>query len=56
MPAEGEMQSLVTPMWAFRDFSERLFTSSRARISAGGGLECCKKSVNVVCREVRAKP
>jgi hypothetical protein len=42
MPAEGDMQSLLTPIAAFRQLLERAFVSLRPRIPTRGGLECCK--------------
>ena len=42
MPAEGDMQSLRTPIVAFRKLPECAFVSLRPRIPTRGGLECCK--------------
>ncbi len=46
MPAEGDMQSLRTPIAAFRYLPGHAFVSLRPRIPTRGGLECCK-TVNV---------
>jgi hypothetical protein len=42
MPAEGDMQSLRTPIVASRKLPEYAFVSPRPRIPTRGGLECCK--------------
>jgi len=40
MPAEGDMQSLRTPIVVFRQLPEYAFFTPRPRIPTRGGLEC----------------